>query len=170
MMIGMAELNRCDEAEFTSVIGGAFEHSPWIARRAAGERPFAGIDDLHAAMCRIVEEAGEQRQLELICAHPDLVGRMAREGRLTPESTAEQASAGLDRLATGEIEQFERYNAAYRQKFGFPFVICARDNRKESILLAFPSRLQNDRATEIRTALQEIFKIARLRLADRIRE
>lgn len=169
-MIGMDELNRCDEAVFTAAIGGAFEHSPWIACRAAGRRPFAGIDDLHSTMCRVVEEAGEEAQLELIRAHPDLVGRMARDGRLTPESTAEQASAGLDRLPPEEIEQFERYNEAYCQKFGFPFVICARENRKESILSAFPRRLQNDRATEIRTALREIFKIARLRLADCIRE
>jgi OHCU decarboxylase len=99
-----------------------------------------------------------------------LVGRLAREGRLTRESNAEQSAAGLDRLGEQEVAAFERDNAAYREKFGFPFVICARQNRKEAILAAFKTRLGNSPAQELATALAEIYQIARLRLADAVWE
>jgi 2-oxo-4-hydroxy-4-carboxy-5-ureidoimidazoline decarboxylase len=108
--------------------------------------------------------------MALIRAHPDLVGKLAREGKLTRESNSEQAAAGLDALSSSEIADFDRYNAEYREKFGFPFVICARENRKEAILEAFPRRLANSPETELATALAEIFKIARLRLADAVWE
>ncbi len=109
-------------------------------------------------------------QVKLIASHPDLVGRLARERNLTPESTSEQAAAGLDRLADEEVRRFDEFNTAYRSKFGFPFVICARENRKDAILAAFPDRLQNTREQEIATALSEIAKIARLRLFDAVTE
>src|SRR5690606_39037515 len=99
-----------------------------------------------------------------------LVGRLARAGQLTHESTREQASAGLDRLSPDEIAAFDRHNAAYQAKFGFPFVICARENRKDAILAAFPVRLAHSREQEIATALAEIGKIAWLRLADAVWE
>jgi OHCU decarboxylase len=109
-------------------------------------------------------------QVTLIASHPDFVGRMAREGRLTRESTTEQAAAGLSNLSADEVERFDRYNAAYRERFGFPFVICARENKKDAILAAFPARLNNTRNQEIQTALGEIAKIARLRLFDAVNE
>lgn len=112
--------------------------------------------------------AGADEQLKLIASHPDLVGSLAREGRLTRESTTEQAAAGLTQLSRDEIAAFERFNAEYRTKFGFPFVICARENKKAAILAAFPRRLANTREQEIATALGEIAKIARLRLLDRV--
>ena len=99
-------------------------------------------------------------------AHPDLVGKLAREGKLTRASTAEQKAAGLTSLSADEVKQFEAYNAQYREKFGFPFVICARENKKGAILKAFPERLQNSAPQEMNTALSEIYKIARLRLID----
>jgi OHCU decarboxylase len=159
-----------DRSAFVAAIGGAFEHSPWIAERAWARRPFASVADLHEKLCGVVAAASPDEQVGLIRAHPDLVGRLAREGRLTCESAAEQAAAGLDALSADEVAAFERYNAAYRERFGFPFVICARENRKEAILAAFPRRLQNPREREVATALEEIYKIARLRLADLVGE
>ena len=106
----------------------------------------------------------------MIRAHPDLVGRLAREGKLTQESTAEQSAAGLNALTAEEAAAFEKHNAAYRDRFGFPFIICARENKKDAILQAFPRRLANTMDEEIATALAEIDKIATLRLRDAIWE
>jgi 2-oxo-4-hydroxy-4-carboxy-5-ureidoimidazoline decarboxylase len=169
-MIRIDELNAMPPDDFVALLGGVFENSPWIARRTAARRPFATISELHAAMCDEVSAAAVEAKLSLVQAHPDLVGRLAREGRLNAESTREQAAAGLTALSEEEVESFERYNAAYREKFGFPFVICARENRKETILAAFPMRLNNSREQEVHTALAEIYKIARLRLRDLIQE
>lgn len=154
---------------FAEKLGGVFEQSPWIPDAAASKRPFASLGELHRAMSEVVERSSPERQLELIRAHPDLVGKLAREGKLTAESSAEQAAAGLTQLTPEEVEKFERYNAEYREKFGFPFVICARLNKKEAILEAFPRRLANDASAERETALGEIYKIALLRLRDLIR-
>ena len=162
--IPLAELNAAERAEFIRVIGPVFEHSPWIAARAADRRPFSSIDALHAAMCAIVREAAVEEQLALIRAHPDLVGRIV----LTAESKGEQTAAGLTDLSPEEVALFERYNRDYQARFGFPFVICARLNKKGAILAAFPIRLQNPAETERETALAEIYKIARLRLTDLI--
>jgi len=160
------ELNRLDRAEFTRRVGPVFEHSPWIADAVWSQRPFASREALHGALCAIVLAAGAEKQLALIHAHPDLVGRAALAGTLTRASAGEQADAGLDRLSPEEIAQFQTANAAYRKKFGFPFVICARLNKKEAMLAGFEHRLGNSRADEIATALGEIFKIAELRLRD----
>jgi OHCU decarboxylase len=151
------------------VFGGVFEHSPWIAAAGWQARPFAGVEGLHSALCAVMYGASAERQVALIREHPDLVGRAAREGGLTSASTGEQAAAGLDRLSAEEIAQFEELNAAYRDRFDFPFVICARENKKESILAGFDARLGNSREAEIATALGEIAKIARLRLLDIVR-
>ena len=115
-------------------------------------------------MCETVKNSGEEEQLVLIRAHPDLVGRVA----LTRESAGEQAVAGLNKLTLKEIAMFTVFNRAYKEKFGFPFVICARLNKKEAMLAGFVQRLKNSRAQEIKTALEEIFKIAELRLRDLI--
>lgn len=164
----LAELNAMDRDEFTRVVGPVFEHSPWIAAAAWARRPFASLDALHRALCDTVAQAGETRQVALIHAHPDLVGCAALAGSLTTASAQEQASAGLDHLSADDIVLFQKHNASYRERFGFPFVICARLNKKEAILAAFPVRLANSREQEIRAALAEIGKIARLRLEDLI--
>jgi allantoate deiminase len=166
----LARLSAMDQKTFIATIGHVFEHSPWIAERAWPKRPFASLADLHEKLRMIVASATPAEQEALIKAHPDLVGRLAEEGQLTRESTAEQAAAGLSQLTPDEVTNFERYNAAYRERFGFPFVICARENKKEAILAAFPMRLQNSRGQEIETALAEIYKIAALRLADAVWE
>jgi OHCU decarboxylase len=165
----LAELNTCDRNAFVRVCGPLFEHSPWIAERTFERRPFASVDALHQELCRTLRAAPRDEQVTLIASHPDLVGRLARAGRLTRESTAEQAAAGLTRLTDDEVAAFERYNAEYHARFGFPFVICARENRKDAILAAFPGRLRSTRDREIETALGEIEKIARLRLLDAVR-
>ena len=162
----LAQLNSLSRDEFVRIGGPVFEHSPWIAEATWPKRPFASVEELHRALCQSVAEAGEDAQLALIRAHPDLVGRLTLAGTLTPESTGEQASAGLDKLTPEGIALFQKNNAAYKEKFGFPFVICARLNRKEAILNGFKVRLQNSPAQEIQTALTEIFKIAELRLRD----
>jgi OHCU decarboxylase len=164
----LPQLNRLSQAEFVRVVGPAFEHSPWIAEMAWRQRPFADAKQLHSVLCETVERAGEAKQLALIRAHPDLVGRAALAGTLTRESTGEQAAAGLNQLSPEEIALFQKQNAAYQEKFGFPFVICARLNKKEAILAGFERRLKNSRDQEIKTALEEIFKIADLRLHDLI--
>ena len=160
----LANLNALPAAEFAATLGGVFEHSPWIAECAAARRPFATLDALHAAICDVVDRSTTADQLALIRAHPDLVGRIV----LTAESQGEQAAAGLTGLSPEEVALFDRYNRDYKARFGFPFVICARLNKKDAILAAFPVRLQNSAETERDTALAEIYKIARLRLADLI--
>ena len=115
-------------------------------------------------MVQIVQQYGEKTQLQLLNAHPDLVSRTI----LTAESESEQAAAGLTQLSPQEVEKFTTYNKAYREKFGFPFIICARLNKKEAILTVFPKRLAQSRSNEIATALEEIAKIARLRLDELI--
>ena len=164
----LAELNAASDDAFVEAIGFAFEDSPWIARTAAAQRPFRDVAELHARMVDVVNAAGNDAQVALISAHPDLAGRVAREGRLTAASTLEQAGAGLNALTPDEIARFDADNGAYRERFGFPFVICARENTKTSILGALTRRRTNDRATEIATALAEIAKIARLRIEDAV--
>jgi 2-oxo-4-hydroxy-4-carboxy-5-ureidoimidazoline decarboxylase len=158
----ISEINAVPRAEFVRIVGPSFEHSPWIAERAATARPFANVAALHAAMCGIVESAAIGEQLALIRAHPDLVGRAV----LTAESHGEQTAAGLTDLSREEVALFDRYNREYQARFGFPFVICARLNKKDAILAAFPMRLENSADAERATALAEIYKIAQLRLAD----
>ena len=150
--ISLAELNQLDKLSFVAVCGPLFEHSPWIAERTFNQSPFASREALHAALCATLGMATTDEQLSLVRAHPDLVGRLARAGELTRESTGEQAAAGLAALTPAEVQQFDQYNTAYRAKFDFPFVICARENKKETILAAFPVRLQNTVQQELATA------------------
>ncbi|MEA3054236.1 MAG: 2-oxo-4-hydroxy-4-carboxy-5-ureidoimidazoline decarboxylase [Sphingomonadales bacterium] len=140
-----------------------FEHSPWVEARADA-RPSSG--NRHADLMAVVHEAGREEQIALIRAHPELAGKAAVDGHLTGASAAEQASAGLDRLTQAEFDRFLALNAAYRDKFGFPFIICVRLTDKAGILAAMERRLANDRDTEIATALEQIGEIVRLRLED----
>jgi len=162
----ISEINSVSKTKFVELIGAVFEHSPWISEVVVDLRPFVNLESLHGALCRVVSNSSEAKQIALIQAHPDLVGRAAQDGSLTAASTQEQASAGLGKLSHDEIELFRKFNAAYHEKFGFPFVICARLNKKQTILSSFRVRLKNSQQSEIKTALDEIFKIARLRLRD----
>jgi 2-oxo-4-hydroxy-4-carboxy-5-ureidoimidazoline decarboxylase len=159
-------LNQADEASFVAEVGPLYEHSPWIAVLAWRDRPFEDRDALHGIMQRIIQSAPRERQLELIRAHPDLAGRLARAGALASNSTSEQSGLGLDRLSDDEYARFDRLNTAYQAHFGIPFIIAVRAQTRESVLAAFEIRLGHDQETEIATALDEIGKIARFRLGD----
>jgi 2-oxo-4-hydroxy-4-carboxy-5-ureidoimidazoline decarboxylase len=166
--IPLDALNEADRQTFAAALGAVMEHAPWVADEAYGKRPFAGIAALFQAMTEAVRNAGEERVRALIEGHPDLAGKAAREGTLTADSTAEQAAAGLDRLSEEEFAAFHRLNDAYRRKFGMPFIVCVRRHGKESILREFERRLHNDAASERKAALDEIFRIAALRLDQRV--
>jgi OHCU decarboxylase len=166
----ITEINTLDVRDFVRVIGPVFENSPWIAEKTSARRPFAGMDELLSSLRDTVRNAPDDKKLALIQTHPDLAGRAALAGTLTAESTGEQAAAGLNSLTPEEMALFQKQNEAYRRKFDFPFIICARLNKKEAILEGFAWRLPNSRDQEIRAALEEILKIAALRLRDLIVE
>jgi OHCU decarboxylase len=153
--------------EFLSRFGGVYEHSPWIAE-AVWRRGLTPAEDtpqgLAAALAAVVHGADDDSKLALIRAHPDLAGRAAVAGDLTAASRSEQAGAGLDRCSPEEFRRFHELNDAYKEKFGFPFILAVAGKTRQDILAAFEARLGNDRETEFRTALAEIDKIARLRL------
>jgi len=168
--ITLAELNAMPAAGFTARLGAIFEHSPWVAERAAARRPFASVEQLHAAMADAVRSASEDERLRLICAHPELAGRAAVRGELTDESTREQKGAGLDRCSAEEFERMQDLNRRYNEKFGFPFVIAVKGHDRHSILRAFAQRLENARDVEAGECIEQIIRIGGFRLADAVAE
>lgn len=164
----LSALNQATPETFVAALGHLFEHSPWVARETWGRRPFRDAEHLQAELCATMRAATRERQMALIAAHPDLAGRLAQQNQLTADSTREQASAGLGRLAAEELTTFQTMNTAYRSRFGFPFIICARLNAKEAILEAMRTRLSHSTEQEFATALGEIEKIAWLRLQDAV--
>lgn len=157
-------LNALPRAAFVERLAAIWEDSPWVAARAWDHRPFDSVAALHKSMMEAVDAAGPAAQLALLRAHPDLAGRLARAGGLTTHSTQEQAGLGLDRLGAAEFAWFDRHNAAYRARFGFPFIIAVKANTRDGIRQALATRLDNDPAVEMRTALGEVAKIAKFRL------
>ncbi len=169
---GAQRPSEMDRDTFVSEFGGIFEHSPWIAERAHALELGATHDTaigVHSALARVFRSASEAERMGVIVAHPDLAGKLAAAKRLTAESTAEQASVGLDALTDAERTEFTRLNDAYTERFGFPFIIAVRDNTRESIEAAFRRRLQNDRASEFGEACRQVERIAELRLIDKLR-
>jgi 2-oxo-4-hydroxy-4-carboxy-5-ureidoimidazoline decarboxylase len=162
----LTQLNSSDRAAFTAALGHLFEHSPWVAEETWGQRPFRDGAQLQGALCATMRGATRERQLALIRAHPDLAGRLAQQNKLTAESTREQASAGLNQLTAEELAGFQQLNTAYLERFGFPFIICARLSNKSAILAAMQARIGHSVDEEFATALGEIEKIAQLRLND----
>ncbi len=160
MQYSLAELNGMIQEDFTEVLGGIWEHTPKIAAACWSARPFTNIDVLHSSMVEVVEGMSETQQLALIKAHPDL----GSKAKMAEASVQEQAGVGLDRLSTEEYHRFQSLNNAYKNKFGFPFIIAVKNHTKESILESFEHRLENSQKQEKKTALLEISKIARLRL------
>ncbi len=161
--------SRLERGDFVQTFGSIFEHSPWIAERAYDFELGPAHDSaggLHNALARAFRSASEAERLGVLNAHPDLAGKLAAAKRLTAESTAEQASAGLDALTDAERARFSELNAAYVDRFGFPFIIAVRGLGKSDILAAFETRLGNDRDTEFTTACRQVERIARLRLGD----
>jgi OHCU decarboxylase len=156
----LAAVNAMDRQAFVTALGWFFEHSPWVAERAWWQRPFHSFAALHQAMVREVAEASPEEQLLLIRAHPDL----GAQARMSPASESEQAGAGLDCLAASELERLHRLNAAYREKFGFPFIYAVKGSDKRQILAALEKRLGNLPETERGIALEQIYRIAQFRL------
>ena len=173
--VTLAALNRGTRDYFLSACGPLFEGSPWVAARAWPRHPFPSLQALHKELLEVLQAATKEEKLGLIRAHPDLVGRLsaaasAGASALGAESSREQAAAGLDSVNEEEREKFHLYNEQYHERFGFPFIICARENRKDAILSEMPRRLGQDRESEVATALAEIGKIAWLRLRDAVAE
>lgn len=152
--------------DFIDRYGGIYEHSPWVAERVKLllEDSVADTELLASLMADCVDNASVETQLELIRAHPDLAGKAQLAGELTADSTEEQSKAGLDQCTADEFEKFQSLNTSYKKKFGFPFIMAVRESNRSQILDAFATRLDNDYSEEFETALQEIHKIARLRL------
>ncbi|WP_374307306.1 2-oxo-4-hydroxy-4-carboxy-5-ureidoimidazoline decarboxylase [Dongia sp.] len=156
-------------AEFVAGFGRVYEHSPWIAETLfdRGLDPAHDqLDSLAVALQEIVEAGGEVRQLALLRAHPDLAGKLAMAGELTPESRGEQAGAGLDQCSPAEFARFQELNRSYTARFGFPFILAVKGKSRAEILAAFEMRVKNDTRTEFRTALDQVHRIAYLRLRD----
>lgn len=160
-----------DRATFIRAFGHVFEHSPWVAEGAYDRGLPEDADTaegLHRAMCAVLHDAPDEPKRGLIESHPDLAGRLARAGELTQESTREQAGAGLDRLSEDEHARFTELNEAYKARFGFPFIIAVKGLGREEIRRAFERRIENDQRTEFATALEQIERIALLRLKDQL--
>ena len=164
--LDLAALNAATQPAFVRALGGVFEYSPWVAEESWPARPFKSFEALHEAMMAVVRRRSTEDKVALLRAHPELAGRVARAGKMTRDSVAEQSSAGLDRMTEDEFARFDQLNTAYRDKFGFPFIIAVRNHSKESILDQFATRLNNTPAEEIEAAVSEIGAITRMRLAD----
>ena len=160
------QLNALNADTFVGALAGIFEHSRWVAEEAVSKRPFANIDALYETMTAIVNNASDARQLALINAHPELAGKAAVRGELTDESTREQSGAGLDLCTQEEFDRLQALNAAYREKFGFPFILAVRGFDRHGIIANFEARLHHGRDIELRESLQQIYRIARFRLDD----
>nr|WP_083825433.1 allantoinase PuuE [Roseobacter litoralis] len=159
-----------DKETFVAEFGGVFEHSPWIAEAAHAFELGPTHDTahgIHQALARVFRAASTDQKLAVLNAHPDLAGKLAAAKRLTTESTAEQASVGLDQLTDAERAEFTKLNDTYTAKFGFPFIIAVRDNTKASILSAFHKRLDNNPTTELDAACTQVERIAALRLFEK---
>jgi beta-ureidopropionase / N-carbamoyl-L-amino-acid hydrolase len=174
-MTTLADLNSSTNHAFAAALEGIYEHSPWIAERAASARPFASVAALKLALRRVVDQASRDEQLALLRAHPELAGKAAIAGELTRESTGEQAGAGLDRCSAEEYAALHDLNAQYNAKFGFPFILAVRGptgmglHRRE-IIDTFARRLANQPSAELAEALRQVHRIAEIRLNDRLGE
>ena len=162
--------SKMDKKSFVSEFGGVFEHSPWIAEEAFNLERGPTHDNaagVHNALARVFRSSSEKRRLEVLTAHPDLAGKLAAAGRLTKESAAEQAGAGLSMLTDNERTTFQKLNAEYVERHGFPFIIAVKDNTKASIFESFLRRIVNDRDTEFSEACRQVERIAELRLIEK---
>jgi 2-oxo-4-hydroxy-4-carboxy-5-ureidoimidazoline decarboxylase len=166
--LSIAEVNALTAKAFAAAFGDVAEHSPWVAEAAAAQRPFADRGAMIAAFQAAMQAANRDRQLALLKAHPDLAGRAAIAGELTEDSRKEQAGAGLGQLTREEFARFTEMNAAYRERNGIPFIFAVRGATKHDILAGFAARIGNDAETEFRTALEQVARIIRFRLEDRV--
>lgn len=162
MGVSIVHINQLAQPAFVALLGSIFEETPSIAAQAWSQRPFESLSDLHHKMVAIVEQMSPAEKLALINAHPELGSKR----KMAEASVEEQASVGLDRIGQSAHQRLMGLNDAYREKFGFPFVMAVKGQNQETILLALETRLANDQDAEMHQALSEIYKIARLRLGD----
>ncbi len=172
MTLTLDQINAATPAEFVALLDGTYEHSPWIAERAATARPFASLAQLKRALVQVVREAGQDPQLGLIRAHPELAGKAMVAKTLTAESTNEQGKAGLTECTPAEFARIQQLNADYNARFGFPFILAVRGPRgqglfKAEIISTFERRLDNHPDFELAEALRNIHRIAEIRLNDK---
>jgi 2-oxo-4-hydroxy-4-carboxy-5-ureidoimidazoline decarboxylase len=168
-MTTLAELNARDRSGFVEAIGWVFEHSPWVAERAWDQRPFPTVEHLHDAMAAVVAGASTEEQLALLRAHPELGLVRIQPEHLSTASRREQADAGLDALRGDELERLRALNAAYREKFGFPFLYAVKGSTTRDVLNALERRLTSMRDAEHQEALRQVYRIARFRLEEAVR-
>lgn len=164
----LQSLNTCPADAFCASLAEIWEHAAWVPARVVGQRPFASVDALHRAMVGVVAALDEPARVAFYAGHPELAGADARRGTMTAASRDEQDTLSLASLDAEAAQRWDALNQAYRARFGFPFILCIRRHTQASALQAFTHRLQNDRATELAAALDEIAAITRLRLAQRI--
>jgi allantoate deiminase/N-carbamoyl-L-amino-acid hydrolase len=169
-MIALGELNALPTDAFVAQLGAIFEHSPWVAARVAGKRPFADLRALHAAMSAAVLAADEATQLTLIRAHPELAGRAAIRGELTTESRREQKGAGLSACTPEQFTLLQSLNGDYGKRFGFPFILAVKGHTPDSVIAQLETRVAHSPADERQVALEQICRIARFRLAELVDE
>jgi 2-oxo-4-hydroxy-4-carboxy-5-ureidoimidazoline decarboxylase len=164
----LAQLNTADASAFSDHLGEVFEHAPWVAAAAALQRPFASVDALHRAMLGAVAARPDEARVAQFNGHPELAGAAARLGAMTADSVHEQDGLALGALDAKDSARWDALNAAYRARFGFPFILCIKRHTRASALAAFEARLANDLPTELANPLAEIGRVTRLRLAARI--
>ena len=160
----LADINAMDRTAFVAALGGVFEHSPWVARRAFAARPFADVASLHVAMVDAMGRASDDEKLALLRAHPELAGKAAVRGELTADSTKEQSGAGLAHCAPEEFATITELNRRYNAKFGFPFILAVKGYDRAGIIREFARRVERDRATEFAECLAQVARITRFRL------
>lgn len=163
-------VNDLDRAAFVDAFGDIAEESPWVAENAAARAPFVSRAALIRAFCAALEGAEDEDRLAVVCAHPDLAGKLAAAGQLTEDSTQEQASAGLDRLTDAERTEFTALNESYKARFGFPFILAVKGATKAQILDSFRDRLPRARTEEFSEAIRQVCRIMTFRLEDRVEE
>jgi 2-oxo-4-hydroxy-4-carboxy-5-ureidoimidazoline decarboxylase len=169
--VTLDELNAVSREAFVARLGAVYEHSPWVAERAWGERPFASIEALHRVMQSIVARAGRAEQLALLRAHPELAGREAQAGALTVDSSSEQARLGFSALSKEEFQKMAALNRAYREKFGFPCIVALRLHAsRASVMAQMEQRLAHDGGSELAAGLEQIGHITRGRLEKMLEE
>ncbi|MFF3952823.1 2-oxo-4-hydroxy-4-carboxy-5-ureidoimidazoline decarboxylase [Streptomyces sp. NPDC001890] len=162
--LDLRTVNALSPEEFVSRLGAVFEHSEWVAAGAVDARPFDSVEALHTAMIDVVRSRPRAERIDFLCAHPELAGKEAQSGTMTSDSTTEQKGAGLDALAPAELDLITRLNAEYRERHGFPFIICVGDYTKQEIFDEFRRRTGNGTEAELSEAVSQITAITGRRL------
>jgi 2-oxo-4-hydroxy-4-carboxy-5-ureidoimidazoline decarboxylase len=169
-LFSIDQINQLPKAQFVKVFGQVVEHSPWVAQTAFESRPFRTLTDLHAAMAKAIEQAGPGAWAEILNLHPELSGKEAQEGALTDFSVSEQAGLGLDRLSKEEFQKIQSFNRLYREKFGFPFVICVKLlKNRDQLFTEMQRRLGLSAQDELRTGIGQVMEICRIRLSQLVK-